>query len=71
MKANDSLGLMKKLVVESFIQNPNSEASKKLLQYDNFTHNTNEVIDKAFLEGLKLAQKELISTTQEYLNPIL
>ena len=52
---------MKDLVVESFIQNPNSEAAKKLLQYENFTHNTNELIDKAFLEGLKLAQKTLLS----------
>lgn len=60
MKAADSLGLMKKLVVESFKQNPDSEAAKKLLQYENFTHNTNELIDQAFLEGLKLAQKELL-----------
>lgn len=64
MKAADSLGLMKKLVVESFKQNPNPEATKKLLQYENFTHNTNELIDKAFLEGLKLAQKELLSNVQ-------
>jgi hypothetical protein len=53
---------MKNLVVESFIQNPNSEAAEKLMQYDKFTHNTNEVIDKAFLEGLKLAQNELLKT---------
>lgn len=52
-----NLQLMKDLVVESFIQNPNSEAAKKLLQYENFTHNTNQLIDKAFLEGLKLAQQ--------------
>ena len=65
MKAADSLGLMKKLVVESFKQNSNSEAAKKLLQYENFTHNTNELIDKAFLEGLKLAQKELSDNNQE------
>jgi hypothetical protein len=56
-----NLQIMKDLVVESFIQNPNSEAAKKLLQYENFTHNTNELIDKAFLEGLKLAQKTLLS----------
>lgn len=62
MKAADSLGLMKKLVIESFKQNSNSEAAKKLLQYENFTHNTNELIDKAFLEGLKLAQQELSTT---------
>ena len=65
MKAADSLGLMKKLVVESFKQNPDSEAAKKLLQYENFTHNTNELIDKAFLEGLKLAQQELLNTQQK------
>jgi hypothetical protein len=58
-KGFDNLQLMKDLVVESFIQNPDSEATKKLLQYDKFTHNTNEIIDKAFLEGLKLAQKQL------------
>lgn len=56
-----NLQIMKDLVVESFIQNPNSEASKKLLQYKNFTHNTNELIDQAFLEGLKLAQRELLN----------
>ena len=54
-----NLQVMKDLVVESFVQNPDSEASKKLLQYENFTHNTNELIDKAFLEGLKLAQKAI------------
>lgn len=57
----DNLQLMKNLVVESFKQNPDSEAAKKLLQYENFTHNTNEVIDKAFLEGLKLAQQALLT----------
>jgi len=62
MKAADSLGLMKQLVVESFKQNPNSEPAKKLMQYENFTHNTNQLIDQAFLEGLKLAQQELEST---------
>lgn len=59
-KGFDNLQLMKDLVVESFVQNPNSEAAKKLLQYENFTHNTNEIIDKAFLEGLKLAQQRLL-----------
>jgi hypothetical protein len=58
----DNLQLIKDLVVESFKQNSNSEAAKKLLQYENFTHNTNEIIDKAFLEGLKLAQQTLLST---------
>lgn len=65
LKAADSLGLMKDLVVESFKQNPNSEAAKKLMQYENFTHNTNQLIDQAFLEGLKLAQKELANKTSE------
>jgi len=67
MKTADSLGLMKQLVVESFKQNPNSEAAKKLMQYENFTHNTNQLIDQAFLEGLKLAQKELDNLSQENL----
>ena len=30
------------------------------MQYENFTHNTNKLIDKAFLEGLKLAQRALL-----------
>lgn len=59
MKAADSLGLMKQLVVESFKQNADSEAAKKLMQYTNFTHNTNQLIDQAFLEGLKMAQTTL------------
>jgi hypothetical protein len=57
----DNLQLIKDLIVESFKQNSKSEAAKKLLQYENFTHNTNEIIDKAFLEGLKLAQQNLLS----------
>lgn len=60
-----NLQIMKDLVVESFIQNPNSDAANKLLQYENFTHNTNELIDQAFLEGLKLAQRELLNMTPE------
>ena len=51
----DNLQLMKDLVVESFKQNP--EQAKLLLNYSDFTHTTNEVIDKAFLEGIRLAQK--------------
>ena len=51
----DNLQLMKDLVVESFKQNP--EQAKLLLNYSDFTHTTNEVIDKAFLDGIKLAQK--------------
>lgn len=66
MKAADSLGLMKKLVIESFKQNPNSEAAKKLMQYENFTHNSNQLIDQAFLEGLKLAQKQLTNGSDMY-----
>lgn len=74
-----NLQLMKDLVVESFEQNPNSEAAKKLLQYKNFTHNTNELIDKAFLEGLKLAQIALLknqpktstTTTEESDSPFI
>jgi len=51
----DNLQLMKDLVVESFKQNPNQAAL--LLNYSDFTHTTNEVIDKAFLDGIRLAQK--------------
>lgn len=58
-KGFDNLQLMKDLVVESFIQNPNSEATKKLLQYDKFTHNTNEIIDKAF-RRFKTCSKTII-----------
>ena len=64
MKKANSLGLMKQLVVESFKQNSNSEAAKKLMQYENFTHNGLEnenEIDAAFIEGLELAQAELES----------
>jgi alkylated DNA repair dioxygenase AlkB len=53
-KGFDNLQLMKDLVVESFKQNPNQAAL--LLNYSNFTHTTNEIIDKAFLDGIKLAQ---------------
>ena len=60
-----NLQIMKDLVVESFIQNPSSDAANKLLQYEKFTHNTNELIDQAFLEGLKLAQRELLNMTPE------
>ena len=64
LKAADSLGLMKELVVESFKQNPDSEAAAKLMQYENFTHNNNELIDRAFLDGLKLAQESLRESVQ-------
>jgi len=61
--------LMKELVVESFVQNPNSDASKKLLQYGSFTHKQGKtpVSDKAFLEGLNQARAELqtIKPTKE------
>jgi len=59
-----NLQLMKDLVVASFEQNSDSPAAKKLLQYEKFTHNTNEIIDQAFLEGLKLAQAKLLSSQQ-------
>lgn len=62
-KANHStnLQLMKDLVVESFKQNPNSEASEMLMRYDDYTHNTNETIDKAFLEGLRLSRNYFLN----------
>lgn len=56
----DNLQLMRDLVVESFKQNP--EQAKLLLNYSDFTHTTNEVIDKAFLEGIRLAQKNAMSS---------
>ena len=68
MKAADSLGLMKKLVVESFKQNPNSEAAKKLLQYEYFTHNTNEgSYDKTNpLESFDYFKNNELISQQEY-----
>lgn len=70
-KGFDNLQLMKDLVVESFKQNP--EQSKLLLKYKDFTHTTNEVIDKAFLEGLKLAKYDAelksLSTDKKADNP--
>ena len=54
-KGYDNLQLMKNLVVESFKQNP--DKASLLLNYSDFTHTTKEVIDEAFLEGLRLAQK--------------
>jgi hypothetical protein len=54
-KGFDNLQLMRDLVVESFKQNPTDAAL--LLKYSDFTHTTKEVIDGAFLEGLRLAQK--------------
>ena len=56
-KGFNNLQLMKDLVVESFKQNP--EQAKLLLKYKDFTHTTNEIIDKAFLEGLKLAKYDV------------
>lgn len=56
----DNLQLMRDLVVESFKQNP--EQAKLLLNYSDFTHTTNEVIDKAFLDGVRLAQKNAEKT---------
>lgn len=51
----DNLQLMRDLVVESFKQNPSQ--ALLLLNYSDFTHTTNEVIDKAFLDGVRIAQK--------------
>ena len=59
VKGFDNLQLMKDLVVESFIQNPNSTAATKLFEYSNFTHTTNTVIDKAFLDGINAAKAAL------------
>ena len=56
----DNLELMRVLVVESFMQNPESEAAEKLLEYEKFTHNTKQTIDEAFLEGLYAAQDALL-----------
>ena len=60
-KGFDNLQLMRNLVVESFKQNPDKAAL--LLNYSDFTHTTNEVIDKAFLEGVRLAQKNAEQAT--------
>jgi hypothetical protein len=62
MKAANNLNLMQDLVVESFLQNKNTKAAIKLLQYEIFTHNSNNKIDKAFLDGLKLAQQKLLNS---------
>lgn len=62
LKKANSLQLMKDLVVESFRQNPNSEAADMLIKYKNFTHNNSKLaIDIAFIEGLELAQKEILN----------
>jgi hypothetical protein len=68
-KGFDNLQLMKDLVVESFRQNPNE--ALVLLNYSDFTHTTNEVIDKAFLDGLRLAQKEVEVRANENTQPIV
>lgn len=62
-KGFDNLQLMRDLVVESFKQNP--DKAQLLLKYSDFTHTTKQVVDEAFLEGLRLAQKnaEATSTT--------
>jgi hypothetical protein len=64
LEAADSLGLMKQLVVESFIQNPDSKAAAKLMQYAEFTHDNDGLIDQAFLDGLYLAQESLDKSAQ-------
>jgi len=35
------------------------------MQYKNFTHNTNQLIDQAFLKGLELAREFLINNYQK------
>lgn len=66
-KGFDNLQLMRDLVVESFKQNPDQAAL--LLNYSDFTHTTNEVIDKAFLDGIRLAQKNAQSAALERAKP--
>ena len=56
-KGFDNLQLMRDLVVESFKQNP--KQARLLLKYSDFTHTTNEIIDRAFLDGIRLAQKNV------------
>ena len=59
----DNLQLMRDLVVQSFAQNPKQAAL--LLNYSEFTHTTNEVIDQAFLDGIRLAQSDAIIADAE------
>lgn len=66
-KSFDNLQLMRDLVVESFKQNP--EQAKLLLNYSDFTHTTNEVIDRAFLDGIRLAQKNAELASLEEAKP--
>ena len=54
-KEFDNLQLMRDLVQLSFESNPGQ--AQLLLNYSDFTHNTNTVVDEAFLDGLRLAQK--------------
>jgi len=68
LQAANSLTLMKNLVVESFKQDPTSPAAKVLMQYKDFTHNGLEnknEIDKAFVQGLRLAKQELTGEVAE------
>jgi len=76
LKGANNLALMQELVVASFVQNKNGAHAKKLLEYENFTHNTNTPIDKAFIEGLYAAQKalgkpETTATEAIYVNNLL
>lgn len=65
LQAADSLSLMRNLVVESFKQNADSDAARKLLLYSDYTHNTNELIDQAFLDGLRQARQVLSMSQSE------
>jgi len=57
---SSNLELMELLVQASFDQNPNSEATRKLLQFDDFTHNNStDPVDLAFIRGLKEVQRKL------------
>jgi hypothetical protein len=69
MVAADSLGLMEKLVVESFEQNADSAGAKLLAKYDNFTHNSHYAVDKAFLKGLRAAKLQLYPKADMQIKP--
>ena len=64
----DNLNLLRNLIVESFTQNLNSEASEILVQYDEFTHNRLEdknAVDRAFIQGLDLAKDIVIEQKEK------
>ena len=57
----DNLKLMKELIRESFMANLNSDMTRMLLKYDVFTHPTNTLIDRTFLEGLYEVRAEILT----------